>query len=145
MSTIEVNVLEELLGQVLVKVVKGCRRVGPGGTEEVADGQDYIEFWLEDGRIYEFDHCQSCCENVYIESVVGDLEDLVGSPLLKAEESTGEMDSGTWTFYKFATLKGYVDIRWNGESNGYYSESVDHGFLERSWKSNVIPFTPHSG
>ena len=72
---------------------------------------------------------QDCCESVTIVDVVGNISALIGSPLLMADESTSDQanasESGTWTFYKFATIKGYVDIRWLGESNGYYSESVD--------------------
>ncbi len=102
---------------------------------EVVDIDRELVFTTSGGEKYRLYHAQDCCESVYIESIVGDLWDLVGEPLWIAEESTsGEnpegvmedyQDSFTWTFYKFATRKGYVDVRWYGESNGYYSESVN--------------------
>lgn len=94
-------------------------------------GNDAIVFENDKYRFI-LAHDQDCCENVYIEDIVGDLEDLVGVPMLMAEESTNNEnplsnydESFTWTFYKFATMKGYVDIRFYGSSNGYYSERVD--------------------
>ena len=84
-----------------------------------------------------FFHAQDCCEHVSIEDICGELQDLVGEPLLMAEEVEGQTpvdfdeadhESVTWTFYKFATRKGYVDVRWLGESNGYYSEGVSLGY-----------------
>lgn len=95
----------------------------------VGDGEMVFE---NDTERYVFTHDQDCCESVDINDVVGDLEDLVGEPLLMAEEVSGAIEpdvehseSYTYTFYKFATRRGYVDVRWLGESNGYYSESVD--------------------
>lgn len=99
------------------------------------NGLDEIIFKVSDDEIYNLSHNQDCCESVLIEDVCGDLNDLIGSPILQAEESTSDknpsdinkeyQDSFTWTFYRITTMKGQVVIRWYGESNGYYSESVD--------------------
>lgn len=102
---------------------------------EVSRGKDRIVFRCADGSLWLMYHDQDCCESVYVESITGDLDDLIGHPLLLAEETISseappevslsyQPDSQTWTFYKLATIKGYVDIRWFGESNGYYGESV---------------------
>lgn len=93
-------------------------------------GQDELVFEeLGSGTLFIFGHDQDCCETVFIEDINGYLFDLVGSPILLAEEVVSDCEdcgeSGTWTFYKFATRKGYVTVRWLGESNGFYSESVD--------------------
>lgn len=111
-----ISVFEEILGKVLVSVVK--------------NSDDSITFTTSEGDKYKLAHHQDCCEHVYIESVVGDLQDLVGNPITMAERVTRSDDSvshesATWTFLKFATIKGYVDIRFHGSSNGYYSESAN--------------------
>ena len=116
--------IKELIGKTIVSIV---------GMEE---GSEEITFTTLDGKQYKMYHEQDCCENVTIDDVCGDVMDLIGSPLLLAEERTSEenlsdfkniewQDSFTWTFYHFATINGYLDLRWYGESNGYYSESVD--------------------
>lgn len=90
---------------------------------------DSIQFYFED-KVLTMYHDQNCCENVLIEDIIGDMKDLVGSEILVSEERSNQMsnlthDSCTYTFYTIRTMKGSVDIRWLGESNGYYSESVD--------------------
>jgi len=108
--------LEVLIGKVLTNV-------------ENVDNQE-VFFTTVDGKKYVLYHEQDCCEYVRVEDIIGDLSDLIGTPILMAELVTNESDPttdgayGTWSFYKFATVKGYVTIRWLGESDGYYSETV---------------------
>jgi hypothetical protein len=111
---------DDLVGKTLTKV-------------EGAVGDDRMTFTCDDGTSYVMFHLQDCCEGVSVEDITGELADLIGSPIVQAEESTNSTDdrprdyseSWTWTFYRIATAKGQVVIRWLGESNGYYSESVD--------------------
>jgi hypothetical protein len=102
---------------------------------EIHTTDDTIEFTCETGERYKMYHSQDCCEHVYIEDICGDLQDLIGSPMLLAEEVSSDKhpdgfnpeyppESFTWTFYKFSTNKGSVTVRFYGSSNGYYSESA---------------------
>jgi len=141
------NKFNELLG----KTLKDVSVIANSDTME-----DRIYFTTIDDERYILYHSQECCEDVWIEDINGDVNDLVGSPILMAEVSTSDenplhgnpelkgtkyedryidryksgehylySESHTWSFYKLATIKGYVTIRWYGTSNGYYSEEVD--------------------
>ncbi len=99
---------------------------------EAKSDNEAVRFTEADGTEWMLYHAQDCCESVYVEDLVGNLEDLVGSPLLMAEEATSDEnplseyhEKFRWTFYKFATIKGYVTVRFYGASNGYYGVGVD--------------------
>ncbi len=89
-------------------------------------GDDVLVFETLDDWLYILYHQQDCCESVTVEDIVGDPKDFFGQEVLLAEERTeeGEGDSSTWTFYTLRCVKGSLDIRWFGTSNGYYSERV---------------------
>jgi len=118
---LNINVLE---GKVLTEVIRG---------------HNEIIFKCKDGTSYKMYHEQDCCESVYIHDIVGDLNCLLNSPILVAEDVSDETDEPdstkgivdydeepyTWTFYKINTIVDNVTISWYGSSNGYYSEGVD--------------------
>ena len=126
----DISVLSLMIGKTIIK------------TSPIVNQIEDFGFLMDDGTVYRFYHNQGCCESVSVEDICGDISDLIGSPLLHVEVATsndakpidpftgvqctlGYEDSQTWTFYKFATIKGSVTIRWLGQSNGYYGESVD--------------------
>ena len=84
-------------------------------------------------------HKEECCEEVYIDDIVGDLDIITNSPILKASEDSNENETNdgslTWTFYNISTIKGTVTITWRGESNGYYSEKA-HIYVKYNKKEN---------
>lgn len=120
MRELEVK-FSELIGKTITKI-------------DANKGNDELVIECADDTSYKQFHRQDCCEGVSIEDIAGDIADVIGSPVLVAEESTSNEvqngkpkhpDSFTWTFYKIDTAKGGITIRWLGESNGYYSEAVD--------------------
>lgn len=101
------------------------------------NGNESLIFRLKDGDTFKMYHDQDCCEDVYLEDIIGDLDDLIDSPIIMAELSKNFKDleygnSCTWSFYKLATIKGYVTLRWYGESNGYYSEEVEFEKIDKN-------------
>lgn len=125
------NNISSLIGETMVKIIGAERE-----SEEII-------FTAASGRSFRMWHIQDCCEAVSVEDVVGDVDDLIGSPIVRAEERRNDLDdppadanaeryydeSATWTFYELATIKGSVTLRWLGTSNGYYSERVSFAEL----------------
>ena len=105
--------IDDLVG----KVIKG-----------LAYSDEYFQI-LTDDCVYAFYHEYSCCESVWLKKVDGISDKLNGSRIISDEVEKKKKDTEcghiTWSFYKIGTNKGMIDFRFQGESNGYYSETVD--------------------
>jgi len=121
---------EDLLGKTLVEIKV---------VYENDDEDDIINFKDTEGKEYQMFFPETDYGfHGYLHDICGDLENLLNSPIVMAEESGEEEnddeDEGDleyyektimdWTFYKLATIKGYVTISWYSESLFYYTVPV---------------------
>lgn len=97
---------------------------------------------FESGCALYMTHTQECCEMVrLVESSGLDAMELLGSVFAGVEISSSSRrdDSGegrTDTWISLLTSKGSTQLRWLGESNGYYSESIDFVALRPRAQAN---------
>lgn len=125
------NKIDGLLGEVIVHIEQ----------KEINGEIREIEFYLKNGYKIGF-YGFGDCANIFLQDICGDFEDLLDNPVLIAEIAKSDMkdsepemvkminkgfdtDASLWTFYKISTIKGSVDLRWMGLSNGHYSVEVD--------------------
>lgn len=130
---------QELFNSLKGKIIKDVT-----GLEK---NSKHISFLFNDGSCINMFHYQDCCEDVLVDDICGDIDDLLDAKILDIELVTSHEnqkdewdESFTWSFYKIKTNKGYVDIKWYGVSNGFYSETVDIEYfeLDKDWENNFI-------
>jgi hypothetical protein len=119
---------------------------------EINNQGEEIEIQTDDGKIYKMYHSQDCCESVSVEEIVGDLNDLLGSPVLLAEEvsstdpSEEEQTKRTAAYEKekaeyaergqkfyYESLEDYLRSRHESETWTFYKLSTIKGSVTIRW------------
>lgn len=117
-----------LEGKTITKI-EGLERGSFDVTFYCSDGSVYHMYPDDDSFLY------GNAIDISIDDICGDVDCLISNKIVKAEVRRSEKRGGyirdniwadpeVWTFYTLATVKGYVDIRWYGTHNGYYSAEV---------------------
>lgn len=104
---------------------------------EIKKRGDNISFTDMEGTVYKFNSYHSGFSETFLEDIEGELSDLANSKIIIAEmvkktenynsdlkRASPYYDYSQWVFYKFATLKGYVTIKWRCEASANYSSEV---------------------
>lgn len=71
-----------MISQIIGKVITNINR-----------SDEELVFHCSDGEIFKMFHERDCCESVLIEDITGDLDDLIGTPILKATEDCSNDDN----------------------------------------------------
>lgn len=72
-----------------------------------------VTFSMQKGIAYNLEHIQQCCENADIIEVVGNLDDLVNTPIRSIETVIeGNNQTNQYMSYEFETDKGKVFFKW---------------------------------
>lgn len=82
---IEMKTIEET--KLNIDALKGKTIIN---IEGLSKGSEQVFFTTSDGDTYKMYHEFDCCEEVSIEDICGDVEDLLNSPILIAEERTSK-------------------------------------------------------
>lgn len=133
----KVNTYSEFSGKT-IQEIRGCKK-----------HSDEVTIIFTDGSCLKFYHQQSCCETVLLEDFDITPEWLVNSNIISVEERISRSGEGvkplndwdesyTWSFYVIKTSSSTMVLRWYGESNGWYSETVNIDYLYYNEKGEFV-------
>ena len=133
----KVNTYTEFSGKT-IQEIRGCKK-----------HSDEVTIKFTDGSCLKFYHKQDCCETVLLEDFDITPEWLIDSKIISIEERISRSEEGvnplndwaesyTWSFYVIKTSSSTMVLRWYGESNGWYSETVDIDYLYYNEKGEFV-------
>lgn len=132
-----VNTYTEFSGKT-IEEIRGCKK-----------HSDEVTIKFTDGSCLKFYHRQDCCESVLLEDFDTEPEYLINTNIVSIEERISRSGEGikplndwdesyTWSFYVIKTSSSTMVLRWYGESNGWYSETVDIDYLHYDERGNFV-------
>lgn len=133
----KVNTYSEFSGKT-IQEIRGCKK-----------HSDEVTIIFTDGSCLKFYHRQDCCETILLEDYDITPEWLIDSKIISVEERISRSGEGikplnnwaesyTWSFYAIKTSSSTMVLRWYGESNGWYSETVDIDYLYYNEKGEFV-------
>lgn len=105
--------ISDLKGQILTSIVN--------------QHSECLIFTTSSGKKYQMYHRQDCCESVRIEDINGHLDDLIGYPILVAEESTNRDNPKNLYDWLWGTIMNNRQIKFRAWSHKF-KKFMSEGF-----------------